>query len=143
MRLVLDTNVVVSAFVAQGAPHHLLQMAARNHIAICASVELLSELKVVLGRKRIVSRLQRMQRHPDEVMRKYTAISSIVRAPPPYPHIARDPKDDMVLACALAAKATAIVTGDNDLLVIQQYQGMQILRPRQALQKVMFRTGFP
>lgn len=143
MRLVLDTNVIVSAFMALGVPYQLLQTAAINHIVICTSAELLEELKVVLGRKKILLQLLRAQRNTDEVMRKYTSISSVVHAPPPYPRIARDPKDDMVLACAIAAKATAIVTGDNDLLVIKQYQGMQILRPRQALQKLMFSSGFP
>lgn len=54
-----------------------------------------------------------------------------------------DPNDDMVLACAIAAQANAIVTGDNDLLVLKQHHRIQILRPRQALQKLKFSAGFP
>lgn len=143
MRLVLDTNVVISAFMAQGVPYELMQIVLRKHISIYTSDELLDELKVVLNRKKIASKLMQLQRHPDEIIRKFERISSVIAAPPPYPQIARDPNDDMVLACAIAAQANAIVTGDNDLLVLKQHHRIQILRPRQALQKLKFSAGFP
>lgn len=50
------------------------------------------------------------------------------------PRICRDPKDDIVLACAIAAQADAIISGDKDLQVLKNYQGIPILNAATALQ---------
>ncbi|MYN38194.1 putative toxin-antitoxin system toxin component, PIN family [Duganella sp. FT109W] len=143
MRLVIDTNVIVSALIARGVPYELLQAARGNRFEIYTSIELLDELEAVLRRKKIASRLTIMQRRPDELRQKFEQVSCRITVPRPYPQIARDPKDDIVLACALAAQASAIVTGDKDLIILNRYYNIPILRPRQALQKIQFRSGVP
>jgi len=143
MKLTLDTNVIISAFVGQGAPYQLLQTASKNLIEIYSSIELLRELDSVLRRKKLVAPLTRLGIDPDLVMWHYRKICKLVSVPKGYPSVARDPKDDMVLACAAAAHVEAIVSGDKDLLVLNRYQNIPILRPRDALQRVMFRSGVP
>jgi predicted nucleic acid-binding protein len=59
-------------------------------------------------------------------------IEVVEPAPLPQP-VCRDPDDDEVLALALAARAELIVSGDNDLLVLQQFEGIPIVTPAQAL----------
>jgi len=48
--------------------------------------------------------------------------------------VCRDPKDDMILECALNANATAIITGDKDLLVLQRYRHLRVLTARQYVE---------
>jgi putative PIN family toxin of toxin-antitoxin system len=143
MRLILDTNVVVSAFFGQGPPYYLLQTASKNLIQIFTSAELLNELERVLHRQKLVSRLTRAHRTVDEVVHQFRQISTSIAVSESYPQITRDPKDDMVLACAVAAKAEAIVSGDNDLLVLKHYQNIPVMRPAHVLQKIRFRSGVP
>jgi putative PIN family toxin of toxin-antitoxin system len=58
-----------------------------------------------------------------------------VLLPPPLPtRVCRDPDDDEVLAVAAAAKAEAVVTGDEDLLILKSYSGIPILSPRQLVE---------
>ena len=62
------------------------------------------------------------------------ALAHIVKASPLSERVSRDADDDAVLACALAAGADLIVSGDDDLLVLKQYQGIPTLAARQALE---------
>ena len=67
-------------------------------------------------------------------LKAYRESVAIVKPPPMTEHISRDRDDDEVLAAALSAKADAIVTGDNDLLVLKSHEGIPILTPRQLVQ---------
>ena len=63
------------------------------------------------------------------------ALAEIVIAQPlPLP-VCRDPDDDAVLACALAAQADLIVSGDEDLLILKEFQHIPIITPAQAMQR--------
>ena len=64
------------------------------------------------------------------------ALAHTVKASPLSERVSRDPDDDAVLACALAAGADLVVSGDDDLLVLKQYQGIPILAARQALERL-------
>jgi putative PIN family toxin of toxin-antitoxin system len=67
------------------------------------------------------------------MLASYTQLARIIAAPPLTQSVSRDPDDDAVLACAIAAKADASVTGDKDLLVLSRYAGIPILTAREAL----------
>jgi predicted nucleic acid-binding protein len=60
----------------------------------------------------------------------------MVAAPPLPQPVCRDPDDDAVLACALAAQADLIVSGDDDLLVLKQFQEIRIVTPTQAVKMI-------
>lgn len=55
------------------------------------------------------------------------------RDAPQVPAVTRDPSDDQVIACAVAAQADYLVTGDDDMLVLAEHKGIRILTPRQFL----------
>ena len=70
-----------------------------------------------------------------EVLADYLEIVEVVE-PLEIPRVVRDPDGDHVLACALAAKAELIVSGDQDLLVLHEYQGIPILPAAEALRRL-------
>lgn len=93
MRLVLDTNVVISAVVGSGAPARLIDLAAEGEIDLLTSEPLLSELAGVLGRAHIVQRLERDNRAAAEVLAHYEALAERI-VPASIARTAPDPDDD-------------------------------------------------
>ncbi len=116
MRLVLDTNVVISALLWRGTPYRLLE-AIRQHdgLQLYSSPVLLEELTDVITRPALTRRLTTIGKTTREVLADYLEAIELVE-PVDVPTVARDPDDDHVLACALAAAAELIVSGDPDLV---------------------------
>lgn len=137
MRLILDTNVVMSALLWRGKPYQLLEaIRQRSNLQLYSSGVLLEELADVLTRPSATKRLALIDRQAREVLLDYIAAVQVIDvAPLPQP-VCRDPDDDEVLALALAASADLIVSGDNDLLVLDQFEGVPIVNAAQALQRL-------
>jgi putative PIN family toxin of toxin-antitoxin system len=135
MRLVLDTNVVVSGLIWGGVPRRLLDLARDGHLSLFTSNVLLDELADVLAREKFASLLASQRITPAFLMQGYGILTKSV-TPQTIQRTVRDPKDDAVIATALVAQAEAVITGDNDLLVLHPWQGIQILNPAQALQLI-------
>lgn len=136
MRFVLDTNVVVSAVIWGGLPFRLLQAATDGDIEIYTSPALLAELRTVLSREHLASRLARQPASVDEAIRFYGDLAISV-SPLAVPRaVPRDADDDQVIAAAIAANAEIIVTGDADLLSMGSHQGIAIITAAQAVQRL-------
>lgn len=133
MRLVLDTNVVVSALLWGGAPRLLLQAGREKRIGLFTSVPLLAELGDILGRRKFDRKIAASGLIVDQIVDRYAVLAALVR-PTPTPRIAPDPDDDVVIGTALAAKADLIVTGDRPLLSVAGHQEIRIVSVSQALQ---------
>lgn len=130
MTVVLDTNVIVAALVAKGLCHEVV-VRTLGVGTVVTSQPLLDELEHTLrstftpGPAAAVF-LEQLRRR--------------VRVVPPRPLPARvscDADDDVVLATAVAANATVIVTGDDDLLGLGRYEGIDILTPRDLLTRLV------
>jgi putative PIN family toxin of toxin-antitoxin system len=139
VRWVLDTNIALSALAWRGAPYRLLQ-AIRGQpeaVQLFSSQLLLVELAGVLARPHLRKPLAAIGRTPADVLTDYAASVEIV-APTEIPRvITDDPDDDHVLACALAARADAIVSGDRHLLALQpQWRGIDVLTAVQAVERI-------
>ena len=123
MRVVLDTNVLVSAVLFGGTSRILLIQATRGEVDLVTSPALLDELEDVLVEKFEFSReAARATRSEVE------SLADIVEAVN-VPRICRDPDDDQVLATAVLGIVDAIVTGDEDLLVLKSHEGIDIVTP--------------
>ena len=75
----------------------------------------------------------------DAVVEGYASLAALVRPADIGPVVIRDPDDDKVLACAIAARAELIVSGDNDLLVLASYQNIPIVKITEALDRIAIR----
>ena len=129
MTVVLDTNVLVAALVAEGLCREVVHRAVRMRV-LATSTDLLGELDATLERKfRITPATTAFL----TAMRQQIRLVESQKLPKP---VCRDRDDDLVLATAVAARADVIVTGDQDLLVLGAFEGVAIVSPRQFLERL-------
>ena len=134
MRLVLDTNVLVSGLLWRGAPYHLLHaIRQRPAMRLFSSQVLIEELADVLRRPTPAARLALIGLSAPAVLAILLESVDLVEPRDTPAVIADDPDDDHVLAAAMAANADMIVSGDRHLLTLGQHQGRRILPPAAAL----------
>lgn len=134
-RAVVDTTVLVSAFLTpRGVAAECLRRAREGVFEIVVAPPILEEMQDRLLHRR---RIRRRYPYSDEQVRRYHRLlgltSRVVTDLPAVAGVVRDPNDDMVIACALAAGAAYVVTRDKDLLSLGAYQGIRMVTPRQFL----------
>ncbi len=133
MQVVLDTNIIISGLLWSGTPYRLLHVIHQHSgIQLYSSTVLLEELTDVLTRSAMTKRLNIINKIPHQLITDYLDIIELVE-PIKIPQISRDPDDDHVLACALAAQADLIISGDTDLLTLQEYQTIRIVDATTAI----------
>lgn len=136
MRIVADTNIIVSAFLWGGIPRRLLDAVQARHCELFSSQALVAELEEVLSREKFSRQLSQTRFTPAFLLARYTQLATlIVPADVLVPEL-RDQDDVQVLACAMAARAEAIVSGDGDLHALGDFQGIPVLTPAQVLQRI-------
>jgi putative PIN family toxin of toxin-antitoxin system len=136
VRLVLDTNTVVSGLLWHGTPGALIDAALAGSVELITSTPLLAELKDVLARPKFASQLAARGLSAQALFDGYAALCTLVTPVVITPTVTRDPADDAVLACALAAGADLAVSGDADLLNLKHFHGIEIVNAAQALARV-------
>ncbi|MBD2315762.1 putative toxin-antitoxin system toxin component, PIN family [Phormidium tenue] len=135
MIVVLDTNIWLSATIWGGIPDEIISLQEQRKIEIASSRKLLSELENTFNKKKIQTKLEALQ------LTTSSAISLVYESVNIYPieelivPELRDPDDTIVLATAIAANAEVIITGDRDLLILQEYQNMQIMTATDFLEQ--------
>ncbi len=142
VRLVADTNTVVSGLLWPGGPPaRIIDFAEAGRIELATSAALLAELQSVLGRAKFLKQLTRRGLDAGAIFDGYAALALRV-APAATPRVvARDPDDDHVIACAIAARAEIIVSGDRDLLDLGRYGEVRILSAASAAAEIEARRG--
>ncbi len=121
MTVVLDSNVWISALHFRGSPLAVLRnVYAWDRIAYCAEIK--TEVQ-----KTLVNRLRWTPRNALIAMEQYLDLAVEIPITGAVSGVCRDPKDDMILECAFSSQAELIVTGDKDLLVLEDYSGIRIL----------------
>ena len=135
MNIVLDTNTVVSGLFWKGASRQILDLARSGTFTLFTSPDLLSELADVLGREKFSERLALAGTSVEELVFGYASLAKTVRPKKIAVVIKADPDDDKVLACAKAAKAEIIASGDSHLLNLKEYEGIRIMTVNQLLEQ--------
>lgn len=141
MKVVLDTNVWVSAWLWRGLPGQLIALARNNRIVLCSSSALLEELKVTLSYEKLQQKINSLDLTIAELLmgtEELVTIYSIV--PLEVPEL-RDSDDRIVLATAIAAEADVIITGDKDLLILSVYENIPIMTVNNFLQNYGFNNS--
>ena len=123
MRVVIDTNVLISAIFWSGKPKRILNMARRGDFTFITSEALLQELKRVLSEDPF--RLE-----DEEISKIENSIREIAEIEKPQTKVqeCRDEADNRVLECAIEGRADYIVTGDEDLLGLTSFRGVRIAK---------------
>ncbi len=136
MRALLDANLFVSYLLhpERDSPGtRILRAAVRGESNLLLPEALLDELVRAIGRKSYLNRRIR----PEEMAALAEVLKAVAEIIPritaPIPRVTRDPKDDYLIAYALVGRADYLVTGDKDLLVLEQVDDLRILTPRAFL----------
>lgn len=127
MRVVLDTNVLVAAFIARGVCTDVFERVIAEH-ELVLSTHILREFEHVMTKK--------LRFDASRVERPLALLQRIgrVEEPEPLPKpVCRDKDDDAVLALARSSGAACIVSGDDDLLVLSEFETIPIVSPRAFL----------
>lgn len=133
MRVVLDTNTVVSGLLWGGPPRHLIDAGRTSQIDLHTSTVLLAELAEVIAREKFAMRIRAAGLSPAALVADYARLARIVSPAQITPAVAGDPDDDQVLACAIAAQADLVVSGDNRVRNLKSFQRVPIVSAAQAL----------
>ena len=132
MKIVCDTNVLVSATLSDGTPRKLLRLIACGEVENAVSLEILAEAKNVLVRPKFGF-------SPEQVTHAIDVLSEISLLVTPVERVSvvkDDPDDDRILEAALAARASIVVSGDKHLLSLGRWNNVEILSPTAFLERV-------
>jgi putative PIN family toxin of toxin-antitoxin system len=128
MRIVVDTNVIVSALVFGGLPRRVFEAAEDGRCEFYYSAEIQGETRRVL-RDKFGWDEDRLDRYLPALWNMGERVTAHRRINA----VKDDPDDNRILECALAAGAEVIVSGDGHLLRLTAYEGITILTPRSFL----------
>ncbi|MBE7440755.1 MAG: putative toxin-antitoxin system toxin component, PIN family [Spirochaetales bacterium] len=124
MRITLDTNVLLAAFIAEGLCQRVYSECLKGHELILSEF-ILEEIRLVFKRK---ARMPAVQ-----ILRNIESIrgnAEIIEIPVDVERVCRDANDDAVIATAVHGQAQVLVTGDQDLLILKKHRGVRIINPR-------------
>lgn len=133
MRLVVDSNVIYSALIGRGPSWRILKAVEGGACAALTTDALLNDLYGALVRPSMSERLRVFGTTAEEIIARIRSVSEPVTPAQVDEGAVRDPDDAAVLACAVGGSADIIVTGDKDLLVLREYQGIAIMSPVDCL----------
>lgn len=129
-RVVLDTNILISAIVFGGKPRKVLESVIKEEIQLILTEDIIKEMKRVLVGKKF--------QYPDEItdliIRELEALAEIVKPKERIRLIEKDPEDNRVLECAQESQADYIVSGDAHLLELEKFEGSKIVTAEEILE---------
>ena len=131
IKVVLDTNVLISALFWKGAPYQIFKRILEGAVLNFVSLQILAEIK---------ERLLDKFKLPPEKVKEFLEIivfnSQIVYPKKKLNIVKKDPEDNKILECTLEAKASFVISGDGDLLEIKKYKEIKIVSPKEFLSKI-------
>ena len=130
MKIVIDTNVLISGVFFGGFPRKILSAVVSQKITACATTEIINEYEEI-----VQEMINRKQGHINKsILSPLIKVMEIIE-PVIHVEICRDPDDNKFLECAKDSHALYIVIGDKDLLVIKQFENVQIVTAKSFCQK--------
>ena len=130
MRVVLDTNAVVSALLFSGISSELVSLWQKDLMTLLLSREMLDEYLRVFSYPKFELTEEEIKELIHEEIPPY---AEVVKPKRRLRVVQRDPSDDKFIECAVAGKARVIISGDKDLLSLGRYRQIRILSPAKFL----------
>jgi uncharacterized protein len=133
LKVVFDTNVLISSILIEGSIADIALTKAENYYEILSSDKIYGKLiKILMLPKfdKYVS-LYRRRKFIESFENRATFIKVEIVI-----NVCRDPKDNMFLELASSGKANYIITGDKDLLELNPFQGIQIISPKKFIEQI-------
>lgn len=129
MRIVIDTNVLISGIIFGGKPSKIIELLFGKKISVFASPEMVDEYKRIYG--------ELGERYAKRTHNELNEIINSMNILPSHSHIevCRDPDDNKFIECAIDNRCIYIVSGDKDLLVLEQYEDIGILTVSEFLEQ--------
>jgi len=133
LRVVLDTNVLVSVLIMLGKPRELLSIVARREATLVLSREILNEFMKVVKRRKFTGYVaeEQIERFVENIER----IAEFIE-PESHLEVVDDPKDDIVINTAIDGRADLIISGDHHLLSLKEFRGIKIVSVEEAVRKL-------
>ena len=132
MKIVIDTNVLISGVFFGGAPRRVLDAVIDSKVSAFASPEIVEEYQEIV--EEMINRKQGyMNRNLlDPLLQRVTIILPVKKAA-----VCRDPDDNKFLDCARDSRALYIVSGDKDLLVLEHYENTDIITAKEFCERYL------
>src|SRR3989344_599664 len=125
MKLVLDTNIYIAAFLSKGLASDILDLNGQENLEIYTSDEILEE-----ARTRMINKLKLDKGYVENFVKDLSLTLKKVVPAKKISAIKVDPSDNIIIECAVEARANLIVTMDKHLLKLKSYQGIGIIHPK-------------
>lgn len=132
MRIVVDTNVLISGVFFGGFPRKILSEIVRSNLTACATAEIVDEYEAI-----IQEMIGRKQGHLNRDILVPLIRAMEIIEPVTQVKMSRDPDDDKFLGCAKDAHAMYIVSGDKDLLVLERFENIEIVTAKEFCEKYL------
>ena len=129
MKVVLDTNIFISAFLWTGNPRKVLKRIANGFDELYITDDILKEIASALSRKKFNLNIERI----NEYLQIIESFSIKLSSKNKYEEISRDKDDNKILQCGIDGNVDFIITGDNDLLVLENYKNIKIIKAKEYL----------
>lgn len=133
MRIIIDTNVLVSGMFFSGVPLKILRGIKQKKYTTVISSDIAREYKQTI--QRLSDQFPAIK--ADDLLELFVTSSTICEPESLTDPVCKDPDDDKFIACALASGTKIIVSGDKHLLDVSGYQGIKVLKPRQFAEKYL------
>jgi putative PIN family toxin of toxin-antitoxin system len=136
MKLVLDTNIFISAFYWDGNSQQVINRIIEGVDELYITNEIINEIADVMGRPKFKTKPEIIERYirTIEKIGKKVFITGMIKG------ICRDKDDDVIIECGLLSSADYLITGDSDLLVIHEYQQMKIIEVKRFFEIISGQT---
>ena len=129
MKIVLDSNIFISSFYWAGNPRKVFDRVTNGLDELYITDEIIKEIISVMSREKFNTRIEEINEYI-KIIESYSIKIFLQNIPQ---NISRDKDDNKISQCGIDANVEFIITGDNDLLVIEEYNKIKILKPNEYL----------
>jgi len=133
MKVTLDTNILISSTFWDGDSNKILNKVENNKIELILSEELIKEFTKVLNYEEIKNKIRDKSLEMNRTVEKIISLSKIVAPLTKFDIVSEDHDDNKIIECAVEGNVNYIITNDNHLLKLKEFQEIKIITPVEFL----------